>query len=237
MLRRWPARAPAVHNALMNRPYVTLKVATSLDGRIATGSGESRWITGGAARAEVQKLRAAHDAVMVGSATARADDPELLARTDPLPARQPLRVVLDTEFALPAIGRLFASLGSAPLLIIGGDDGGAERRVALEAAGAETVAVARSASGLDVNAALVALRERGVGRGLCEGGGQVAASLIAAEAVDRIEWFRAPIVLGGEGRPAVAALALSKLADAPVFRRVALRELGPDIWESYERVS
>jgi diaminohydroxyphosphoribosylaminopyrimidine deaminase/5-amino-6-(5-phosphoribosylamino)uracil reductase len=221
----------------MPRPSVTLKLATSLDGRIATGLGESRWITGEAARAEVQKLRAAHDAVMVGSGTARADDPELLARTDPPPVRQPLRVVVDTEFALPALGRLFASLSSAPLLIIGSNDAETERRAALEAAGAETAAVARSASGLDMRAALAALRERGVERLLCEGGGQAAASLIAAEVVDRIEWFRAPIVLGAEGRPAVAALALSRLADAPVFRRVALRELGPDVWESYERVS
>lgn len=221
----------------MNRPYITLKLATSLDGRIATGSGESRWITGEVARAEVQKLRAAHDAVMIGSATARADDPELIARTDPPAARQPLRVVLDTEFALPTSGRLFASLPSGPLLIIGSDDVEQDRRAALEAAGAGTAAVARASAGLDVKAALAVLLERGVERVLCEGGGQLAASLIAAEAVDRIEWFRAPIVLGAEGRPAVAALALTRLADAPMFRRVALRELGPDVWESYERVS
>lgn len=221
----------------MNRPSITLKVATSLDGRIATASGESRWITGDAARAEVQKLRAAHDAVMVGSGTARADDPELLARTEPPPARQPLRVVLDTEFALPVSGRLFASLKAAPLLIIGSNDIESESRAALEAAGARTASVGRGPLGVDVEAALSVLAAEGVERVLCEGGGQLAASLIAAEAVDRIEWFRAPIVLGAEGRPGVAALVMARLADAPAFRRVALRELGPDIWESYERVS
>lgn len=237
MLRCWPARAPTVHIVLMPRPSITLKLATSLDGRIATASGESRWITGEAARAEVQKLRASHDAVMVGSGTARADDPELLARTDPPPQRQPVRVVLDTEFSLPLQGRLFSSLDRASLLVIGAADGDVLRRAALEAAGARTFGVARGPLGVDAEAALAQLAAQGIERVLCEGGGQLAASLVAAEVVDRVEWFRAPIVLGAEGRPGVAALVVTSLADAPAFRRVALRELGPDIWESYERVS
>jgi diaminohydroxyphosphoribosylaminopyrimidine deaminase/5-amino-6-(5-phosphoribosylamino)uracil reductase len=222
---------------LMTRPHVTLKLATSLDGRIATASGESRWITGEAARAEVQKLRASHDAVMVGSGAARADDPELLARTDPPPSKQPLRVVLDTEFAMAPSGRLFASLDRAPVLIIGAMDVEAGRRAVLEAAGAGTCGVGRAPAGVDIEAALGALADAGVERVLVEGGGELAASLIAAEAVNRIEWFRAPMVLGAEGRPGVGALALARLAAAPRFRRIALRELGPDLWESYERVS
>ncbi len=221
----------------MKRPQVTLKLATSLDGRIATGAGESRWITGEAARAEVQKLRAAHDAVLIGSGTARADDPELLARTTPPPLRQPVRVVLDTEFSLAPLGRLFATLDRATLLVIGAGDGDEARRKALEDAGARTAVVARGPLGVDADAALAAMVEHGVERVLCEGGGQLAASLIAAEVVDRLEWFRAPIVLGGEGRPGVAALTLGSLADAPRFNRVALRDVGPDIWESYERIS
>lgn len=221
----------------MNRPRVTLKLATSLDGRIATASGESRWITSEAARAEVQKLRAAHDAVMIGAGTARADDPELLARTEPPPKRQPVRVVLDTEFSLTPQGRLFETLDRATLLVIGAADGDAARRRALDDAGARTEGVARGPVGIDAEAALAVMLGHGIERVLCEGGGQLAASLIAAEVVDRVEWFRAPIVLGAEGRPGVAALALSSLAAAPRFSRVALRELGPDIWESYERVS
>jgi len=221
----------------MNRPRVTLKLATSLDGRIATASGESRWITSEAARAEVQKLRAAHDAVMIGAGTARADDPELLARTEPPPKRQPVRVVLDTEFSLTPRGRLFETLDRATLLVIGAADGDAARRRALDDAGARTEGVARGPVGIDAEAALAVMLGHGIERVLCEGGGQLAASLIAAEVVDRVEWFRAPIVLGAEGRPGVAALALSSLAAAPRFSRVALRELGPDIWESYERVS
>ncbi|ANP47896.1 RibD family protein [Candidatus Viadribacter manganicus] len=221
----------------MSRPRVTLKLATSLDGRIATAAGESRWITGEASRAEVQKLRAAHDAVLIGSGTARADDPELLARTTPPPTRQPVRIVVDTEFSLQPPGKLFDTLDRGTLLVIGAGDGDTTRRDVVERAGARTAGVARGPQGIDIEAALSVMAERGVGHVLCEGGGQLAASLIAAEAVDRLEWFRAPILLGSEGRPGVAALMLSSLAAAPAFRRVALRELGPDIWESYERIS
>lgn len=219
----------------MNRPLVTLKLATSLDGRIATASGESRWITSEASRAEVQKMRAAHDAVMVGIGTARVDDPELLARTEPPPAKQPARVILDTEFSLQPSGRLFASLDRADIIVVGADDADGKRRAVLEGAGARTLGVGRGPAGIDAEAALTALMGAGIGSVFAEGGGQVAASLIAANAVDRLEWFRAPIILGGEGRPAVAALALARLAEAPTWRRVALRELGPDLWESYER--
>lgn len=223
--------------ANMPRPHVTLKLATSLDGRIATASGESRWITSPESRAAVQQLRAAAQAVMVGAGTARADDPELLARTEPPPLRQPLRVVLDTEFSLPPRGRLFSSLDRAPLLVIGALDADANARAGLEAAGARTAAVARGPVGIDAEAALDRLGAEGIAQVLVEGGGVLAASLIAADAVERLEWFRAPIILGGDGRPAVAALALGRLAEAPTWRRVALRELGPDLWESYERAS
>jgi diaminohydroxyphosphoribosylaminopyrimidine deaminase/5-amino-6-(5-phosphoribosylamino)uracil reductase len=220
----------------MTRPHVTLKLATSLDGRIAVASGESRWITGPEARAEVQRLRAQVSAVMIGAGTARADDPELLARTDPPPRRQPLRVVLDSKLALAPQGRLFTSLDRANLLIIGVDGADPSRRAALEAAGAKTATVAAAAAGVDVEAALALLSEKGVSRVMVEGGGKLAASLILAQVVDRIEWMRAPIALGEEGRPAIGPLMLERVSEAPAWRRVALRELGPDLWESYERV-
>ena len=220
----------------MPRPHVTLKLATSLDGRIATAVGESRWITGEAARAEVQKLRASHDAVMIGAETARRDDPSLLARTDGV-ALQPARIVLTSRFDIPFEGKLFENIAASPLIIFGADRAGPARQAILEGAGARVEPVPGTEIGLDIGAVLARLDELNFGSVLTEGGGKLAASLIAADAVDRIEWFRAPIVLGAEGKPAVAALALAKLADAPRYSRVALRELGPDIWESYERVS
>ena len=177
-------------------------------------------------------MRADVEAIMVGAGTVRADDPELLARVEPAPAMRALRVVLDSELSLAHRGRLFASLDKAPLLVIGVQGDGA----ALKQAGARVAKVAGKDGRVDAGAALALLDGEGITRVLVEGGGQLAASLIGAGLVDRLEWFRASIVLGAEGRPSVAALALARLSDAPAFRRVAVRELGPDLWESYERV-
>jgi diaminohydroxyphosphoribosylaminopyrimidine deaminase/5-amino-6-(5-phosphoribosylamino)uracil reductase len=172
---------------------------------------------------------------LIGAGTARRDNPSLLARTEPPTARQPKRVVLSKSFDIPTDGRLFEDLDQSPLIVLGAAPGPGSGR--LTHAGALIGHVINDGP-VDVSLALYVLSlEWNVGSVLVEGGGQVAASLIAAEVVDRIEWFRAPIVLGAEGRPGVAALALSSLAAAPRFKRVALRELGPDIWESYERVS
>ena len=216
----------------MARPHVTLKLATSLDGRIATASGESRWITDDGARAQVQRMRARSDAIMVGAGTVRADDPALLARLDPPPPKRALRVVLDTTFSLLPGGRLFATLDLAPLLVIGVDG----ETALLEEAGARTAKVAAKDGGVDASAALGVLGREGIATVLVEGGGKLAASLIANALVDRLEWFRAPILLGAEGRPSIGALALARLSAAPAFRRVAVCECGPDLWESYERI-
>ena len=206
---------------------VTLKLATSLDGRIATSSGESRWITGEAARAEGHRLRAAHDAILVGVETVLADDPALTVRIDGLEAeRQPLRVILDSRLRTPSLAEV-AKMGS---LILTSAEPRPIRRAQVE----------RLAAGDDgrptVEAVLAALEKRRISSALIEGGGEVAASFLRAGAVDEIEWFRAPILLGAEGRPGVAGLALETLAEAPQFRRVAVAPLGDDLWESYERI-
>ncbi len=216
--------------------HVTLKLATSLDARIATSAGESRWITGEAARAEVHKMRAASDAIVIGVGTARSDDPTLTARIEPMPVRQPVRVVLDSTFSLSPASRLIATLDQAPLLVVGLESAPAERRAAVEAAGAQTAVTPATNEGVDVRAALALLTQWGVERVLVEGGGRVAASLVKAGLVDRIEWMRAPILIGEEGRPALGGMALTQLSSAPRFQRVAVRELGPDLWESYDRI-
>jgi diaminohydroxyphosphoribosylaminopyrimidine deaminase/5-amino-6-(5-phosphoribosylamino)uracil reductase len=215
--------------------HVTLKLATSLDGRIATAGGESRWITGPEARAQTHRMRVECGAVMIGAGTARADDPELTARGDPAPKRQPLRIVLDSGFRLPLGARLVATLKDAPLLVIGAEGADPAGQIALNAAGVETALVQASMAGVDLAAALALLEARGKSRLLVEGGGRLAASLIKANLVDRLEWMRAPILLGEEGVPAIGPLGLERLSEAPMLRRVALRELGPDLWESYER--
>ena len=219
----------------MPRPRVTLKLATSLDGRIATAAGESQWITGEASRAEVQRLRAAHDAVLVGAETVRQDNPSLLARTEPAPAKQPTRVVVTTRLEIAPDAKMFGDVAIAPVIVFGAPRVSPARHAILEAMGARIEAVETGLGGVDMSAVLERLAALGIGSMLVEGGGKIAASLIAAGAVDRIEWFRAPLILGGDGRPAIADLTYDALADAPRFKRVALRELGPDVWESYER--
>lgn len=219
------------------RPKVTLKIATSLDGRIATAAGESRWITGEESRAAAHRLRATHDGVLIGSETALADDPELTARTEPAQLRQPLRIVLDSRLRLSPTSRLMRTLAVAPLLVIAARDCDAGARAQLEAAGARVATVARGLDGLDLIAALAEMQDNGVGALMIEGGGRVAGSFLAAGLVDRIEWFRAPVLLGADARPGVGPLALKALSDAPKFTRVAVRETGADLWESYERAS
>lgn len=214
------------------RPRVTLKLATSLDGRIATATGESQWITGGAARAQGHRLRAKHDAILVGVETVLADDPELTVRLPDADASsgmsgngaQPLRVVLDSTLRTPAT----AKLAAANTLILTT----VEPRPVGEA---EIVRLAWSGRP-EPAAVLDSLGERNITSVLIEGGGQVAASFLRAGLVDRLEWFRAPILLGAEGRPCVAGLALANLADAPKFRRLSAEPVGDDLWERYERI-
>jgi len=217
----------------MSLPRVTLKLATSLDGRIAAANGESRWITGEAARLQGRRLRAEHDAVLVGIGTALADDPELTVR-GAAPGPEPWRVVLDSQARLPPQARLFTTAGG-PVCVLVSPEAPPERLRALEQAGARVRRVARSPEGLSIPAALGALAELRLSAVFVEGGGQVAAAFLRAGLADRLEWFRAGLVLGAEGRPAIGPLNQQTLAQAPRFRRVDLQLLDADVWERYER--
>ena len=212
---------------------VTLKLATSLDGRIATAAGESRWITGQQAREAVHRLRAEHDAVLVGVETALADDPELTVRLEGWSGRQPARVVLDSRQRLAESCKLVATARDVPTYLI--TTTLPEPR--LVAAGVRVLQVRAVGDGRpQLHDVVEALAREGLGRLFVEGGGQVAGSFLRCGLVDRMEWFRAPLVIGGEGRPGVGALALSALADAPRLRRIEVREVGDDLWERYERI-
>jgi len=213
---------------------VTLKLATSLDGRIATMAGLSRWITGEASRAQVHRLRAEHDAVLVGISTALADDPELTVRLPDYTGPQPARVVLDSRQRLSPQSKLARTARDIPTYVVA--TGAADP--ALVEAGVQvlTVPVAGGEERPDLPAVIEALAGLGLRRLFVEGGGEVAGSFVRCGLVDAIEWFRAPVLIGGEGRPGVGALAVAALAEAPHFRRVAVHELGPDLWERYEKV-
>lgn len=211
-------------------PFVTLKLATTLDGRIATAAGESRWITGPAARRHTHLMRLAHDAVMVGAGTARADDPDLTVR-DMGAAHQPLRIVLDSRLSHAPGSRLGRTARQTPVWMVHTVAAPDAARAAWAATGATLIEVAATPSGhTDPTAALHALAARGLTRILCEGGGQLAASLITARLVDDLATYHAGALIGADGRPALAALGLTALADAP---RLTLRDrqiLGGDAY-------
>ena len=210
---------------------ITLKLATSLDGRIATASGESRWITGPDARREVHALRAAHQAVLVGVETVIADDPALTVRMGDFTGMQPQRVVLDSRLRTPPSSILVTTARETPTVVIT-THGSNE---CLTDAGVTVIEAGEKDGRVDPGSAVAALKERGVDQILIEGGGQVAAAFLRAGLVDAVEWFRAPMLLGAEGRPAVGGLAIGVLAEAPRFRRVSVAEVGQDLWERYER--
>ena len=218
----------------LGRPLVTLKLATSLDGRIATSGGESQWITGPPARARGHALRAAHDAIMVGTATVLADDPQLTCRLPGLGQRSPVRVVLDRQLRIPRSAAVIADARQTPTWIVTLRSADAARRAALLAAGVTLIDVDPDSEGrIDLVAALAALGERGVTRLLIEGGARLAAALLRARLVDRLAWFHAPLLIGGDGTPAVAALGLDRLADAPGFERLSVARVGDDMLTTF----
>jgi diaminohydroxyphosphoribosylaminopyrimidine deaminase / 5-amino-6-(5-phosphoribosylamino)uracil reductase len=218
----------------VGRPLITLKLATSLDGRIATRSGASRWITGEEARQRAHHLRATHDAIMIGSGTALADDPELTCRLPGLEDRSPVRIILDGRLRLPASSRLVRSARELPTWIITRADADAKRRAALERAGVQVLTAATAAEGrIDLGPALAALGARGLTRVLVEGGSQLAAALLHARLVDRLIWFQAPLVIGGDGLPAVAALGADELSECVRLERADSTLLAHDALQAY----
>jgi diaminohydroxyphosphoribosylaminopyrimidine deaminase/5-amino-6-(5-phosphoribosylamino)uracil reductase len=217
-------------------PLVTLKLASTLDGRIATASGESRWITGAAARREVHALRARHDAVMVGSGTALADDPELTARIPGIHPVPMLRVVADARLRLPPASKLVRTAREHPTWLLTGAGHRPSALAPYIQAGVEVVVIRRGRNGgLQPRPMLQALAARGVTRVLVEGGAGLAAALLQAGLVDRLVWFHAPGVMGAEGWPSTGPLALQRLSAMPRFRLVQTRPLGQDVLSEFEK--
>ncbi|MDI3337096.1 bifunctional diaminohydroxyphosphoribosylaminopyrimidine deaminase/5-amino-6-(5-phosphoribosylamino)uracil reductase RibD [Defluviimonas aestuarii] len=209
------------------RPMVTLKLAMSLDGRIATASGESKWITGPEARRRVHAMRATHDAVLVGGGTARADDPDLRVR-DMGVAHQPVRVVAAGSLDLPEGSVLARTARDVPVWLVHGADAPKARRDAWQAAGARLFDCAEGTGGLDPAAMLAALGAAGLTRVFCEGGGQLAASLLSAGLIDEIALFTAGLALGADARPGLGPLGLTALAGAERFRLTSVERVGAD---------
>ena len=220
-----------------DRPQVTLKLAASLDGRIATSTGASQWLTGQLARRHGHLLRARHDAILVGTGTATRDDPELTCRLPGLGDRSPVRVVLiGAESPLPS-GRLLSTLDSSPVWLLAT----ARRRpdtTELEAAGVEVIDVAADASGRpSLEQALGTLAARGVTSVLAEGGQTVATALLRNRLVDTLVWYSADAIVGSDGLAAVGELARTVLSETRDFRTFRARRLGPDHVRFLERTT
>jgi diaminohydroxyphosphoribosylaminopyrimidine deaminase/5-amino-6-(5-phosphoribosylamino)uracil reductase len=200
-----------------HRPLVTLKLATTLDGRIATHSGESQWITGPQARRAAHALRASHDAIMVGVGTILADDPRLTcrlpgARTTPL-----VRVIADSHLRTRLTSAILSTAHDQPTWFLTRPGSDPDRIRAVTSCGAEVIEVPPGTMGIDLPHALRRLAERGLTRLLVEGGAHLAAALLRDDLVDRIAWFHAPAMMGGDGFPAVQAFGVRTLADMPRF--------------------
>ena len=207
---------------------VTLKLATSLDGRIALANGQSKWITGPEARRQVHRMRADHDAILTGIGTVLADDPRLTARPDGVASGdQPQRVVLDSQLRMPTDAVM---LEGPPVWVF---------HVAAASAGlgaAELIQTEADADGrASFEAVIQTLQERGVQSLMIEAGAEIAGSAIRSGLVTHIQWFRAPMLIGAEGRACITGLGLEELALAPTFQRISVRACGADLWETYQR--
>ncbi len=218
----------------LQRPIVTLKLANSFDGRIATGTGESKWITGPDARRRVHALRACHDAVMVGGGTARKDDPALTVRglgTD----WQPARVVISRRIDVPLMGQLARTATQVPVVLCHGQDADATLVQTWEDLGAQLLPCRAMGGQLDPGDVLRQLAKHGLTRIFCEGGSALAASLLAADLVDEMIGFTAGLTIGAEGLPSVGALGLGRLAEAPRFDLVDVERIGQDVMQRWVR--
>ncbi len=231
------ANAGFFHRVSLGRPWVTLKLANSIDGRIATATGDSQWITGPQARRLVHAQRRNHDAVMVGGGTARTDDPSLDVRglgQGP----QPVRVVLSSGLDLPLNSKLAATAKDVPVWICHSARASRDLVSAWHGVGAEMIEVNQAPTGgLDGKSCLQALGAKGLTRVYCEGGGQLAASLLKAGCVDEILRFGAGVAIGGDGRAGLGDMGIIKLATARRFELVDLRRVGPDLMETWRPIA
>ena len=219
------------------RPMVTLKLASTLDGRIATRTGESQWITGEPARRMAHALRGRHDAVLVGVGTVLADNPDLTCRISGFKAGPMVRVVADSHLRTPLTARLVATAAAVPTWVLTRESADAHRAAAFESAGVAVIRLGDAPVGVDLAHGLRMLAERGITRLLVEGGAQLAAALLRDDLVDRIAWFHAPAVMGGDGWPAAQGFGVERLAQMQHFVRTDTRAVGADLLSEYVRAT
>jgi diaminohydroxyphosphoribosylaminopyrimidine deaminase/5-amino-6-(5-phosphoribosylamino)uracil reductase len=208
------------------RPWVSLKLALSLDGAVVDASRERAWLTGPKARKAVHAMRASADAIGIGIGTALADDPLLTVRDVAAPRVAPARVIFDRAARLPLHSQLVRSVADGPIIVVGAG-ASLSREAALRAAGVDVVTAA------DLATALEALRQRGVRHLLVEGGAVVASAFMVAGLVDRLIIFQAPVILGRDAIGAFGGIAPQRALSAPRLRVVSRKAFGPDMMTTY----
>lgn len=219
-----------VKHVTTQMPFVHLKMACSLDGRIATRTGESQWITGEEARAASQSLRHEYDAILTGIGTVLKDDPLLTDRTHQQRRRPLLRVILDASLRTPLASRLVQTANDLPLLVFTAQDASAARREALEALGASVVCVDSQAGQLDLTAVLEELGRRQITGLIVEGGAEVAGAFVERQLIDKVTFFIAPKIIGGrEAKSAIGGQGIEYLRDALHLRDVDIIRRGDDL--------
>ncbi len=206
-------------------PFVTLKSASSLDGRIATSKGESKWITGIEARRLVHRIRSLNDAIMAGSGTVLKDDPGLTVRL--VKGKNPVRIILDSTFRMPLSAKVFK--GGGRLIVFTTRKAGKGKIEEARKLGAEVIVVPASKDGVDIRFVLKELGKREVTSVLAEGGGRLTASLLKEGLIDKAVIFLSPIFLGGDSLPSVGGLNIRRLKDAPALKGIKTTKAGRDI--------
>ena len=215
------------------RPKITLKLATSLDGKIALENGDSQWVTSEAARVHGRGLRAENDAIAIGANTAQLDNPQLTTRMPD--TKDPIRIVYDSRLRLSLGSHLVTTASDTPTWVFTRASSISKASI-LRDSGVIVHPVADQ-NGLSLEQSLDVMTAGGVDTLLIEGGGTLIASFIRAGLFDTIHWYRAPVLLGGDGRDCVGALNLTQMDQAIRLRRIKSVELGHDLHEIYEKVA
>jgi diaminohydroxyphosphoribosylaminopyrimidine deaminase/5-amino-6-(5-phosphoribosylamino)uracil reductase len=216
-----------IHFMRTGRPFVHLKLAVSLDGKVATATGDSRWITGEAARARVHKLRHQYDALMIGGRTVQADDPLLTDRSGQRRRRPLVRVVIEQYLRVSPESQLAQTTDAAPVIVFACDDAADDALQALRSRGVEVVA---QSSALDLASVLDDLGKRTLSSVLVEGGPSLAGLLLEAGLINKITFFVAPIIVGGQDAPsAIAGSGVEKITEASRLERIRIEQHGDDV--------
>jgi diaminohydroxyphosphoribosylaminopyrimidine deaminase / 5-amino-6-(5-phosphoribosylamino)uracil reductase len=222
-----------IHHRTTGRPFLILKVALTLDGRLAAANGSSRWVTSPRTRVLVHEERSRSDAVMVGVGTVQSDDPSLSVR-DLASRRQPVRIVLDSTGRLQPSAAVFSSLPESPLIVATTERASQSARTLWKQAGAEVLVLRGSPEGIDLSELLIALGNRGLLQVYCEGGAGLATSLLKQRLVNRLELHYGPKMVGNG--PSIGDLGVADMSDARQWTTVDVTQVDDDVLVTLEPV-